>query len=416
MNPSSNGLLRTYQADLSASIQRLDTLEKEHQRLKKKIRSKKRRKSLNSYDEDSEEDDSWKLLKENANVHGLKDLFFTSSSKLKVTWILLLILAAILTVHGCYTIIVEYLVGRVVVSYFVYEASDLPLPDLVICPLNRFNRTFLENLNVSAGLAQYMELSFPLYPMHPFQQPTFDAVMGNTDFYNNELELLLTRLGNMTYRDFLNKASLPCEAFMDNPDDCANSTEIYCSAGKCFRIPGDTQYSAGFATGDHRIINLPTESYSPAANQIPNDGIIVKLVEKGMGIDNDFTFVPTGVHAIFPITAVKYEFMNDPPKYMCQEESNYTYSSVYCFEECFVEEAEAVCNCSLAGATTPRKAITCTAQQYFNCFFPQLSALGFDKNKKCRSQCPPPCTYWEYEKARLFCEFSVKIGSLLCER
>lgn len=39
-----------------------------------------------------------------------------------------------------------------------------------------------------------------------------------------------------------------------------------------------------------------------------------------------------GVHAIIPLTATWYDFMNDPPRYECEEDPLDTYSSLHCFE------------------------------------------------------------------------------------
>ncbi|CAJ0583035.1 unnamed protein product, partial [Mesorhabditis spiculigera] len=415
MNPSANGSIKGNHAEtLTASIQRLESLEREHQKLKKKLASTKRsfrsksprrRSSTALDDDDSDGDDSWKLLKENTNVHGLKDLFFTSSCKLKVTWMLLLILAGILTVHGCYTIIMEYLLGRVVVSYFIYEAPELLVPDIVICPFNRFNRSYLTSLNVSAGFAQYLELSFPFQPIHPFQESTINEIANNLDFYETEREQLFQRL-NITYKEFLDKAALDCSAFFQDTSKCESATYVSSSAGRCFRLPGGVQYRDGFDSGDRIIINLPIDLYALGANQIPNDGVIVKLVEQGRGIDHDFTFVPPGVHAVFPISAVKYEFMHDPPAYMCQEQTNQSYSKVYCFEKCLLQNAENLCNCSLAGDTSPRKTEVCTTTQYYDCFLKSFENVNFTElTKFCRSQCPPPCTYWAYDKHVSYAKF-----------
>jgi hypothetical protein len=83
-----------------------------------------------------------------------------------------------------------------------------------------------------------------------------------------------------------------------------------------------------------------------------NDGILVKLAERGKGIDHDMlvkrdeeagkyhslynsrSFVPAGVHAIFPLTATRFEFKHYPPHFLCREKEDPTYSRVWCFEVC----------------------------------------------------------------------------------
>uniref|UniRef100_A0A1I7WNT1 PBPe domain-containing protein n=1 Tax=Heterorhabditis bacteriophora TaxID=37862 RepID=A0A1I7WNT1_HETBA len=49
----------------------------------------------------------------------------------------------------------------------------------------------------------------------------------------------------------------------------------------------------GFGYGERIVINLPQHLYNPGANQMLNDGIAVKLAERGKGIDNDLTFIPS---------------------------------------------------------------------------------------------------------------------------
>src|SRR5687768_3232843 len=39
-------------------------------------------------------------------------------------------------------------------------SESLTLPDIIMCPFNRFNRTFFQQLNISDGLAQYIEVGF----------------------------------------------------------------------------------------------------------------------------------------------------------------------------------------------------------------------------------------------------------------
>lgn len=104
------------------------------------------------------------------------------------------------------------------------------------------------------------------------------------------------------------------------------------SAGKCFRLPGGEQISDGFGYGLKLMITLPKHLYNPGANQMLNDGIVVKLAEPGHGVDHDLTFISSGVHAIMPLSATQYEFMNDPPRYSCLDDSAKNYSRLWCFE------------------------------------------------------------------------------------
>ena len=69
-------------------------------------------------------------------------------------------------VWGCYSIVRDYQKSPLVVSYFVQvtlydkstifkmpykpqEADSMYVPDVIVCPFNRFNSTFLDAYNVS---------------------------------------------------------------------------------------------------------------------------------------------------------------------------------------------------------------------------------------------------------------------------
>lgn len=132
------------------------------------------------------------------------------------------------------------------------------------------------------------------------------------------------------------------------------------------------------------MITLPKHLYNPGVNQMLNDGIIVKLTEPNHGIDHDITFIPAGTHAIMPLSATLYDFINDPPRYSCIEKSDSNYSRLLCFEECLIEQSEEECNCSLIPTVNPRKSEICTAKQIFGCFYPAMSPYFMNETSPVR--------------------------------
>ncbi|KAI1732128.1 amiloride-sensitive sodium channel domain-containing protein [Ditylenchus destructor] len=253
------------------------------------------------------------LFPERTTFHGIRDCFHTWNEKCpRVTWVMIIILASVAALHGCFMIVNEFIARPVVVSYFIQEAASLPLPDIVICPFNRFNRSYLDTLNISEGLAQYLELSFPSPVLHSIQMRKYRSTIRHLDKYDAELTELLRDIGNISFTEFIKQ---DCSAFFDNKDICNNLTEIMTSAGKCFRIPGIDQEGDGFGYGMRVVIKLPQELYNPGVNQMLNNGVAVKLAERNRGIDHDLSFIPAGVHAIMPLSATRYEFIDDPPRY-----------------------------------------------------------------------------------------------------
>ncbi|VDK42529.1 unnamed protein product [Anisakis simplex] len=384
-----------------------------------------------------EDDNNFILFRDNTTFHGVRDLLISRSLFMQIIWITLIMLALIFAVHGSYMIFSEYIARPVVVSYFIQEAGRrLALPDIVICPFNRYNRSYLEELNVSRGLAQYLELSYPSPMLHSFQTRQYTETVANIDRFDFELEMLLKKLGNISFTQFIKMvhifvkcftdrveiyqcsltyiqqftySTLDCSAFFENKAVCDNLTETMSSAGKCFRIPGIDQEGDGFGYGARFVIKLPNHLYNPGVNQMLNDGIAIKLAERSRGIDNDLTFIPSGVHAIMPLSATKYEFMNDPPRYMCEEDADPTYSRVWCFEVCLTQASEDVCNCSLAAATVLRKPSICTTKQFFHCFAVQLFSVNNTHIvERCKEQCKPPCSYWHFQKTVSYAHFPAK--------
>lgn len=115
-----------------------------------------------------------------------------------------------------------------------------------------------------------------------------------------------------------------------------------------------------------------------------NDGILVKLAEPNHGIDHDITFIPAGTHAIMPLSATVYDFINDPPRYSCIDKSAANYSRLLCFEECLIKQAEEECNCSLIPTVNRRKPEFCTAKQIIGCFYPAMSTNLTDTTVRIR--------------------------------
>lgn len=213
-----------------------------------------------------------------------------------------------------------------VVSYVVEESSSLTIPDIVICPFNRLNRSYLAAHNLTNEMIRYIQLSFGTSNLYDYQFRT-DWASQLKNETQQKLNLFL-RNTKMDFKKFIDLASVACNAVIQyclHPqlgryDCCATSLVQMTSLGKCYRILGTSQIAAGQAYGLKLMVSLPYEVYTPAANSLHNDGIAVKLVERGRGIDYDLKFISAGVHAVMPLHAVKYDFMNDPPRferYLC---------------------------------------------------------------------------------------------------
>ncbi|PAV84359.1 hypothetical protein WR25_20814 [Diploscapter pachys] len=301
----------------------------------------------------------------------------------------------------------------------------MKLPDLIICPFNRFNLSYLQEMNISEPLSQYLELTYPTIMYHRFQLLRAEEIMVNSDLYDEQLQSIL-RQNNLNFSDFIQRASLNCPAFFplrecteDDDESCINpcseATEMYTSAGRCFRFPSSIQNASGYGHGYSIIVNLPYELYHTGVNQILNDGILVKLVGDGKGVNYDMSLIPAGVHAIIPLTATRYDFMNDPPRYECEEDPFDAYSSLHCFESCVHHGiTEDKCKCSLVASVNPKRYDTCTAKVIRACVIPEF--YNPDQHlqiEKCNIKCKPPCKSWAFTKQLSYAPLSTNMVSKL---
>ncbi|KAE9556176.1 hypothetical protein FO519_000664 [Halicephalobus sp. NKZ332] len=294
-------------------------------------------------------------------------------------------------------IIVQFIEHPVVVSYFVKDAGqNLILPDVIICPFNRFNKTFLDEINITGDLAQYLELTYPGPGQFPFQERLVEEYEKKYDKYDDQLKEILRKLGNMSFNELMRKSAIDCSAFFQE-EVCQKATTLTTSTGKCFRIKGKNQSGDGYGYGHKILITLPKHLYNPGINQMLNDGILVKLTEPNHGLDHDITFIPAGTHAIMPLSATVYDFIDDPPRYSCFDKGDSNYSRLVCFERCLTKTSEDICNCSLIPATNPGQMDICTPKQIYNCFYPAVGSFE-NSSIECRNECKSPCKYWKYSK------------------
>lgn len=108
-------------------------------------------------------------------------------------------------------IIIQFIEHPVVISYFVKDAGqNLTLPDVIICPFNRFNKTFLEQVNITGELAQYLELTYPSPAQFQFQQRLMSKHIDESqiDAYDNELKEILRKMGNISFNDLMKQVGI----------------------------------------------------------------------------------------------------------------------------------------------------------------------------------------------------------------
>lgn len=160
---------------------------------------------------------------------------------------------------------------------------------------------------------------------------------------------------NVIVRRELNQDfTVPCDAVirycanrLSVENCCATATMLLTPLGQCYRIPGINQDSSGFGYGLSIALYPPNDKarVASAYNILHNEGIGLKLAEQKKGLTYDVTFVPPGVHALVPLRAVKFEFMNTSPNYECLTHVSEEYSEEMCFDDCIFKAGVEPCKC-----------------------------------------------------------------------
>lgn len=253
---------------------------------------------------------------QSTTLHGLLQVWSAETKCLKFIFLLSFLICNCAAFYYCYKHIHEYLTDPARASYLIEEAEKLDLPDLTICGFNRFSKERLNAYSISTGLAEYMQWAFIVSaPDYDFINITNQNRKQRRRSHRYE-ELLNRTLTDhqLTFEQLLRNVSIQCEDLIsscvtNSPrrryNCCKNATTIMTDSGQCFRIPGITQLGSGYGMGITVLVKIPVHLHTHNNNMANNEGILVKLTEQGKGYDFDAIFVPTGVHALLSLRAVR---------------------------------------------------------------------------------------------------------------
>ena len=220
------------------------------------------------------------------------------------------------------------------ISYVVSGSPSRKTPDVIICPFNRFSKKFVESYNISSDLVEYIQLAYGFtvpYKNREGFSPTYPVQSKLHSRLNTFL-----KLNNWTFPEFIGLASIACEKIIPycyTPlhqfyNCCQDAIPVLFGVGQCYRIRGPLQLASGYGYGLALALDASQDDYVHSITNLHNKGMSVRLGEpdrKLGGLNYDLTFLPTGSHALLPLRAVKYEFINKPPQHSCEDTKNDSY-------------------------------------------------------------------------------------------
>lgn len=319
-------------------------------------------------------------------------------------------------------IVRQYRSSPLIVSYTIHQEDNYShvLPDILICPFSRFNLTFFEENDVSQELIEYIQEIFAINPPYEYYWMERSAASSNDRKYPEvakELDRLQMRFGNVSFEELIDKATFNCSDIVEYcvntsglvEDCCRTAKSVYLPPSKCYIIKGEDQLLGGFGYGITIVIKTPDENkITWGRRMLHNTGVSVKLFAPTNGHESDLTFIPPGVHALMPLKATKYEFMNDPPRYSCMDDTPAEYSPSSCLDECIFEHSINICNCRML-VVKSHGVPACTPWMQTECFLRSFLNMSKDwrrgKFDQCRERCKQPCDYWSYQPTISYANF-----------
>lgn len=368
----------------------------------------------------------WKFREfcESSTLHGVLDCYKAESPVAKLLWISVFCGALTCAIYGCSEIIHQYRKSPVVISYIVHREDDRTkqLPNVIICPFGRFNSSFFRLNHIDSELIEHIQKPFFINTPYRFfwnHRNRNRTMLKTTRDLDGDLEKVMVKLGNISYEQLIELASFKCEDLIDYcvfaqrgiVDCCRNATAVMTPQSKCYRLRGSKQESSGFGFGMTIVIRTPSDSTTaPGLNLLHNNGVSVKIAEPQKGLDSDLTFIPTGVHALMPLKATRYEFMNDYPRYECWKHVSPSYSYTDCVDQCVLRNATLQCHCRSLLGSSSRKFQLCSPKMLTSCFIPHVrmstsKSLNPHYFADCKAKCKQPCDYWTYQPTISYAKF-----------
>lgn len=140
----------------------------------------------------------WADFCRRCTLHGIYEFHESSNWLGKFFWALAFLGATAAAVYGCSKIVLAYLKSPVTVEYFVQDAIyGLQVPDIVICPFNRLNATYVKEHEIPANLTDYIQWAFGL-GSNIFETGHHDQLI-NSKQMANDLQKLLRKLNRLCF-------------------------------------------------------------------------------------------------------------------------------------------------------------------------------------------------------------------------
>lgn len=257
---------------------------------------------------------------DSSTLHGVSGCYNATTVTGRLFWLSAFCGALVLAIYGCYEIVRQYQDSPVVISYIVHREDETTkqLPNIVICPFNRFNITFFRENQIDNDLIEYIQTPFRINTPYRYYWASKlkekNQKAKNTSAMDESLRQVMLRLGNISFEELIEKASFPCRSIIDYcvnasrgiVDCCETAVSVMTPQSKCYRLQGTKQASSGFGFGMTVVMRTPNEDQlAPGINLLHNKGVAIKIAEPNKGLDSDLTFVPTGVHALMPLKATR---------------------------------------------------------------------------------------------------------------
>ncbi len=287
-----------------------------------------------------------KFLK-STSCHGISGIHSSKPMKLKVFWILVLLLSFSHLVYLLVSIIWRFANNPTVTSIESKMMDNMEMPKVQVCQDRQLSMSFLKQKNISDRLALYIQavIRLPGPKMEEFSAEEQDEL-------DQQYQRLLQAYPNKDVRKLFFEAGPNCSSlfvqclnvFDDALDCCQNLVEkIDMVGGKCFlfnRLSPQVWPSRGLRVK----VQLNLDDYFPSLNSITN-GITLKIYPSYNPFEVSEVKIPAGYHALIELEKEVTVLTNSLLSTVCNGSTDKDKSEFWCSGECMLKKVLDIYGC-----------------------------------------------------------------------
>ncbi len=289
----------------------------------------------------------WSKFFKSSTCHGISDIHNSKSKKLKLLWILIVLLSSSLLVYLMVRITLRFAKNPTVTSIDSKSMDSMEMPKVLVCQDRQLSLSFLNQKNISDRLADYIQTllwipgtkrkGFSLEEQNELDQQYQKLLQG---YQNKDVRKLIFEAGPNCSSMFIQ-----CSNGFDDALDCCQNLEekIDFLRGKCFlfnKLSPQTMPGIGLRVK----VRLNLDDYFPSAIS-ETLGLTLKIYPSYNPFRVEEMKIPHGYQALISLEKEVTVLVNSPLSTVCNSSADKDKSACWCSQECAVKKVVDLYGC-----------------------------------------------------------------------